>query len=86
MGQDFITTRGIEVLIITTITLTGFQCDTTRGMDGASVLVMDHHMVGMAIPIGEEATTIGGLLIIGHLITDITDPDLLIQFITEDLV
>ena len=86
MGQDFITTHGIEVFIITIIILTDFQCDTTHGMDGALVLVLDHLMVGMATPIGEDATTIGDLLIIDHLITDIIDPDLLIQFITEELV
>ena len=86
MAQDFITTHGIEVHIITTITLTDFQCDTTLGMDGVLVLVLDHLMVGMAIPIGEEATTIGGLLIIDRLIMDITGPDLLIQFIMEELV
>ena len=86
MAQDFITTHGIEVHIITTITLTDFQWDTTLGMDGVLVLVLDHLMVGMAIPIGEEATTIGGLLIIDRLIMDITGPDLLIQFIMEEMV
>ena len=55
-------------------------------MDGVLVLVLDHLMVGMAIPIGEEATTIGGLLIIDRLIMDITGPDLLIQFIMEEMV
>ena len=48
----------------------------TTGMDGVSVLVMDHHTTGEAIIIGDQDGIIGGHIIIVHhttIITTITD-------------